>query len=239
MTTNPPQYPGSTSNPAPAAAAGATSAVARQANSLIVGLARHWLALFNTAWAIYLLLPFLAPVFMWLGWTGPAQVIYHIYSVLCHQLPTHSYFLFGSDPTPGSAELVAAGMSASSNLFVQRVFIGNPEIGWKVAFCERDVAIYAGVLAAGLVYAQVRRRMRPLSFKVFVLFALPMAIDGGTQLFGWRESSWWLRSLTGALFAVGCVWLAYPYVDEAMDDVLVGELQRQAAVGTGESSSPL
>jgi uncharacterized membrane protein len=46
-----------------------------------------------------------------------------------------------------------------------------------------------------------------------------MAVDGFTQLFGWRESDWLLRTITGCLFGMATVWLAYPYVQEAMDDV--------------------
>jgi hypothetical protein len=46
-----------------------------------------------------------------------------------------------------------------------------------------------------------------------------MAIDGTTQLIGLRESDWLWRSITGALFGVGSVWLVYPYVEAAMRDV--------------------
>jgi uncharacterized membrane protein len=106
--------------------------------------------------------------------------------------------------------------------------VGNEQVGHKVALCERDVAIYGAVLAAGLLFALMRPRLRPLSLRWFVLLALPMAIDGGTQLFGWRESNWWLRTLTGALFGAAAVWWAYPYIDEAMRDVLVSEAQRRA-----------
>jgi uncharacterized membrane protein len=153
-----------------------------------------------------------------------AQVIYSIYSVLCHQLPTHSYFLFGPSLVPQAPELIPAGMSAGSNLFQVRSFIGTPEVGWKVALCQRDVAIYASVFLTGLLYGLVRYRLRPLPFKIYVLFLIPIAVDGLTQLVGWRESNWWLRTLTGALFGFASVWLAYPYVEEAMQDVLDQEL---------------
>ena len=69
-------------------------------------------------------------------------------------------------------------------------------------------------LVSGLLYGLVRDRMRPLPFKVFVVLCIPIAVDGLTQLFGWRESNWLLRTLTGALFGFAAVWLAYPYVDE-------------------------
>jgi uncharacterized membrane protein len=183
-------------------------------------VARHWLAIFNTAWALYVLVPFLAPVFMYAGMPAAAQVIYSIYSVLCHQLPTHSYFLFGPNLAPQAPELVAVGMSSANNLFQVRSFIGSPEVGWKVALCQRDVAIYASVFVTGLLYGLVRHRLRPLPFKIYLLFLIPIAVDGLTQLVGWRESNWWLRSLTGALFGFASVWLAYPYVEEAMQDVI-------------------
>jgi uncharacterized membrane protein len=154
------------------------------------------------------------------GMPAAAQVIYSIYSVLCHQLPDHSYFLFGPELAPHSPELIAAGMSSGSNLFQVRSFVGNSEIGWKAALCQRDVAIYASVFLTGLLYGLVRHRVRKLSFKIYVLFVIPIAVDGLTQLFGWRESNWWLRTLTGALFGFASVWLAYPYLEEAMQDVL-------------------
>ena len=206
------------------------SKLTRAANNLVIGMARHWLAIFNAVWAVYLFTPFLAPIFMHLGWEAPASIIYAIYSVLCHQLPDHSYFLFGPSLTPLTPELIAGGMPVTDSLLIERSFIGNAEIGWKVALCQRDVAIYAGVLAAGLSYALVRQRTKPLPFKVFVLLAIPIAIDGGTQLIGLRESNWILRTLTGALFGVAAIYLAYPYVQEAMQEVLETELLRRDAM---------
>jgi uncharacterized membrane protein len=37
---------------------------------------------------------------------------------------------------------------------------------------------------------------------------LPMALDGTTQLFGWRESTWALHVITYALFGLGSAWFA-------------------------------
>jgi uncharacterized membrane protein len=196
------------------------STFSRTANGIVIWVARHWLAIFNTAWALYVLLPFLAPVLMQAGMPAAAQVIYTIYSVLCHQIPTHSYFLFGPELAPQAPELIAGGMAAGNDLLQVRVFIGSPEVGWKVALCQRDVAIYAAVFFTGLLYGLVRHRLRPLPFKIYVLFLIPIAVDGLTQLVGLRESNWWLRTLTGALFGFASVWLAYPYVEEAMQDVL-------------------
>jgi uncharacterized membrane protein len=193
---------------------------AQAASAFVVWIARHWLALFNGAWALYVGLPFLAPVLLYLGLDTPARVIYAFYSVLCHQLPDHSYFLFGPQLVPDMATLVANGMSGVDNLFLQRQFVGNEAIGFKVAICQRDVSIYASVLAAGLLFGLVRQRLPELKLRWYLLLVLPIVLDGGTQLFGWRESTWLLRTLTGALFGASSVWLAYPFIDDAMQDVV-------------------
>jgi uncharacterized membrane protein len=205
------------------------SNVSRVASALVLGIARHWLAIFNVAWGTYVLLPFLAPVLMNMGWIAPARVIYAVYSIMCHQLPDHSYFLFGPEAAPNELTLEAGGMAAGLGPLAQRQFVGNELLGFKVAICQRDVAIYGSVLAAGLLFALVRSRLPTLSLRWYLLLLIPMALDGGTQLFGWRESTWLLRTLTGALFGAASVWLAYPYIDEAMQDVVETEEQRRSA----------
>lgn len=202
--------------------------ITRGADRVIRFIARHWLALFNTAFAIYVLTPFAAAILMKVGLQSQAHSIYLLYSLLCHQLPDHSYFLFGPSLAPNEAALIAAGMPNTPDLFIQRTFVGNEAIGYKVALCQRDVAIYASVVVNGLIFALVRKHVRPLRFRWFLLAMIPMAIDGGTQLFGWRESNWVLRTLSGALFGGAAVWWAYPYVDLAMTDVLVNELGEKA-----------
>jgi uncharacterized membrane protein len=198
------------------------SMISDLANRLVLWIAHHWLALFNTAWGLYTILPFIAPLLMWAGLEMPASIIYGIYSFTCHQLPDHSFFLFGSTPVPEAQALMAAGAPDETNLFLFRSFIGNPEVGYKVALCERDVAIYGSVFISGLVFAFARKRgkVRAPSLKVYLLFLIPIAVDGLTQLFGWRESNWLLRTVTGAIFGAASVWLAYPYVDDAMQEVI-------------------
>lgn len=201
------------------------TAISDIANRLVLWIARHWLALFTTAWGMYTVLPFLAPVFMRIGLTAPARIIYGLYSFTCHQLPDHSYFLYGQSAVPQTEALMTAGAPDAANLFLFRSFIGNGEIGYKVALCERDIAIYGSVFVAGLIFALLRRhsKVRAPSLKVYLLFLIPIALDGGTQLIGLRESNWWLRTITGAIFGVASVWLAYPYIEDAMQEVIETE----------------
>ena len=183
----------------------------------IFRLAKHWLALASLFWGLYVGLPLLAPVLMDAGWTAPAKAIYTIYRPACHQRPERSYFYGGPQAVYSIEELEAAGLD--TNPFARA--IGNEELGWKVAFCERDVAIYGSIFIAGLVYGVVRKRWgaRRMRLRIFALFLVPMAIDGLLQLFGVYESNWIMRSLTGAIFGVGAVLFAYPYVEEGFADV--------------------
>jgi uncharacterized membrane protein len=223
----PQDLPPSASQQAHSPAQPAASAATDFVNGLVLWIARHWLALFNTAWAVYVVLPFLAPIFMQAGMTVPARLIYGVYSFTCHQLPDHSYFLFAENPAPLAPELADAGAPPATDLFGFRKYIGDDQFGYKVALCERDIAIYGSVLVGGLIFAVVRRRLRPPSIKVYLLFLIPIAVDGLSQLFGLRESNWWLRTVTGAIFGLATVWLAYPYVEDAMRDVVETEQARQ------------
>jgi uncharacterized membrane protein len=91
--------------------------------------------------------------------------------------------------------------------------------GEQMALCQRDTAIVAAVLVAGLVYALVRHRVRPLRWLVFLLLIAPLAIDGVSQIPGWRESTWELRVITGALFGVAAVWLVYPLLERSASEI--------------------
>jgi uncharacterized membrane protein len=92
--------------------------------------------------------------------------------------------------------------------------------GEQMAFCQRDTAIYTSLLLAGLAYILIRRHLRPLRWSRFFLLITPMAIDGFTQLFGLRESTWELRVITGTLFGIASVWLLYPHLQIGMAEMV-------------------
>lgn len=176
--------------------------------TLLLGVQRHWLLAVNVLVAVFAGLPLLAPVLLASGFTDAAIAIYAAYQLVCHQWAFRSYFLFGP-----AIEYGPGVLSAHVGPEAMYGFVGSPELGYKVAFCERDVAIYLTVLLAGLAYGRYRERLPSLGLAGYALLILPMAIDGFTQLFGWRESTVELRTLTGALFGVASVWLIYPRVD--------------------------
>lgn len=198
------------------------------ADRFVFWLSKHWLAVFNTLAFLYVGLPTLAPVLLYLGAVWPARVIYLIYNPLCNQLPQRSWFLFGPQfayTLPELAQWLGDNPLAST-------FVGNEAVGYKMALCQRCTAIHGAILLFGLLYALGRRRVRPLPWWAYVGFGLlPMAADGGYQFLSYvlplllpgfpivpYETTPLMRALTGMLFGLATVWLAYPYVQETMDE---------------------
>lgn len=173
---------------------------------LALSFARHWLLFINLSIGIWVGLPWLAPVFMHWGWEKAADFVYLLYSVQCHQLPQRSFFLFGSQSMYSLSPIQGAGVDVTSP-FLLRQFIGNAEMGWKVAWSDRMVSMYSSILLFGLTYALVRKWMKPLSPWGFALLLVPMAVDGGTHLIsdlagigqGFRDTNAWLAAMTGNL----------------------------------------
>jgi uncharacterized membrane protein len=199
-------------------------------------ISKHYMLVLNTLVIIYVGLPFLAPVLMSAGYTRPATTIYRFYGLVCHQLAFRSWFVFGEQAaypreTAGVDNLIpfgaATGLSEQDEL-AARQFVGNPEVGYKVALCERDVAIYGGILLFGIIFSLTGRRIKPLPWYLWLLVGiLPIAIDGFSQLlsqpplnmFQYRESTPMLRTITGFLFGFTTAWFGYPIVEESMADV--------------------
>lgn len=172
---------------------------------------RHWLLWTNLFLGSYALLPWLSPLLRALGYETAGRALYLAYRPFCHQRPELSYHLWG----------------------------------YPVAYCHRDTAIYTALFLAGLAFGFARTRLRPLPGWAFVLFALPLAADGFTQLpraflpdwplrvenrwavaltfgrlperFYYGDAvgslNWWLRTVTGVLFAVGLAWAVFPRVE--------------------------
>jgi uncharacterized membrane protein len=203
-------------------------------NRAVLFFARHWLAAFNLIVFLYVGMPVAAPTLMKLGAYQPARWIYAVYAPMCHQLAFRSFFLFGEQPVyPRAAADTqwmtfgqATGQSEDDFLNARR-FTGDPRLGYKVALCERDVAIYGGILLAGLLFGLVRKRLPPAPIALWILLGIvPIALDGGSQLLSnlpflpltVRESTPFLRVLTGSMFGIMNVWLAYPYVEETMHE---------------------
>ncbi len=173
-------------------------------------MASRWFLIFLSLYGLWVWLPFLAPVFMHLGWSAGGQAIYFVYSFFCHQLPERSFFLFGQKPMYSLSEIQAVWKD-TLNPLVLRQFIGNPQMGWKVAWSDRMISFYTSVWIFSVATWPFRRRIKPLSWLGFALLLLPMVLDGGTHMLsdisgigqGFRDSNQWLAVLTNNSMPAG------------------------------------
>ncbi|MEW5828356.1 MAG: DUF2085 domain-containing protein [Chloroflexota bacterium] len=183
------------------------SLASREPLSLAGRLAKNWFLVFAVVYGLWVWTPFLAPLFMRLGWDGPANAIYFVYSFFCHQLPERSYFLFGPQVNYSLAEIRAAWVDTINPLLL-RQFTGAAGMGWKVAWSDRMISFYGGVWLFGLLWYPLRRRVKNLPWWGLALFLLPMALDGGTHFIsdlagigqGFRDTNLWLAALTNSAF---------------------------------------
>jgi uncharacterized membrane protein len=200
---------------------------------IIYNLSRRWIIVFGIILGLYAGLPFLAPVFMKLGWDNPARLIYIIYSLLCHQLPQRSYFLFGPKLTY-SLPVIQSAWQNTVDPIVLRQFIGNSGMGWKVAWSDRMVSMFISIWLFGLLWWPLRHRLKPLPWWGLVLFLLPMAVDGTSHLIsdlagigqGFRDTNIWLATLSlnafPASFYAGDAWGSFNSLMRLLTGVLFG-----------------
>lgn len=218
---------------------------------------KHYLAVLNFVMLLYFGLPLLAPVLMNAGATAPANAIYTIYKPLCHQFGFRSFFLFGEQAYYPLEEAHVNGVltfdqatgiedlrnPAGIGRYDAREFTGNETVGYKMALCERDMAIYAAIFLFGVFYAVSGRKIKPLHWMLWILIGMgPIGLDGFSQLFSQMEWTWlsgilpyresipFLRVLTGALFGLATAWFAYPALEESMSETRQFFVKKFAAV---------
>ncbi|HLG76226.1 MAG TPA: DUF2085 domain-containing protein [Ktedonobacteraceae bacterium] len=88
--------------------------------------------------------------------------------------------------------------------------------GHQLGLCARNFSIYASMFVGSLIFVLSKKRLPGIPWWLWVLLILPMAVDGTTQMFGLRESSWELRLLTGTLFGLGNVLFALPLMQRSL-----------------------
>jgi len=183
---------------------GRTSGLVIGIDKLILTFGRHWLLVVNVMAGLFIGLTVAAPLLMVLGLEGPAWVLYRFYALNCHQLPQRSYFLFGPDGVDTySLEQILAWGGDPGHL---RGFVGNAEVGFKMAMAHRNTAIYTGVFLAGLAYALLRHRLRALPWKWYLILIAPMFFDGVSHVvsevagLGFRDTNAWATWLAGGVF---------------------------------------
>jgi uncharacterized membrane protein/glutaredoxin len=216
--------------------------VITRADRISLWTSKHYLLLINLLLFLYFGIPILAPVFKEAGLNIPAEVIYRIYRPLCHQWSFRSWFLFGKQAyyphaAAGIANVLtfeeATGITdlTDPSRTEARLFEGNEYLGYKIALCQRDEAIWGSMFLFGIIYSLSGRRIKKLHWILWIVIGLiPVGLDGFSQLFSqlpgnfihsilpYRESTPLLRTLTGFLFGWTTAWFTIPLIEETMEE---------------------
>jgi len=196
----------------------------------------HWLFFVNLFFLFYFGLPVLAPILLAYDYDLLAYPIYKVYSYLCHQMPSHSYFILGKQVAMCQRclaiyiSMFIGGLIFSLNMVRNRLSPLN--IRWYL-LCLIPMGIDGGLqfvteitvvipilvlwvigliliaVLSLLLYRQNGLHWQTISFFLAGPFCL-IVID----LSGGYESNWQMRSLTALIFAIGTIWAAYPLLEQ-------------------------
>src|SRR5688500_4214666 len=196
-------------------------------------ISKHWLRKVCISLAVFVGIPWLAPVFAALGWLGLADPIYTAYALTCHQLPERAGTVFGYQ--------VAFCFRNTA------IYAGVLGFGMLYGLArDRDVSF-------------LRPLRKAIPWWVFVLLLLPLLADGLTHMFGLRDTmgeimmekpsfgsffigsqayslNSWLRVITGGLSGLGAVWFAFPRMARAVEQSeALRLLYKHAAISARQS----
>ncbi len=186
---------------------------------------------------IHAFLPILSPILFNFNSESPVAIgIQEIYAHFCHQRVDRSLFLFGDSPdskyfyTVEELQNLRYLPLKDSGYHFGLPYWGNSEVGYKVAFCIRDVALYSSLVLFGFILVfsmNVYKKIPKFHWLVIVVLVLPMALDGSFQIlnsifqFPWVPDEYMesilKRIVTGILFGMGIAMLIFTNLKDASD----------------------
>lgn len=209
----------------------------RSKNSFGLSLSKYYPIIISFIILLFLGGSVLAPFMAIKGKNNAANALYRFYGIFCHQLAFRSFFIEGEQPyyprELANIKKVKTYEEEFNDPFLDlqkaRAIVGSSISGYKIALCERDVAIYLSLALAGIVFQLSKKKIKSIPWYIWFLIALiPIAIDGFSQLpglsSGWptwvpkRESTPFLRVLTGSLFGGGTGWYMFPQMEESLSE---------------------
>jgi len=100
--------------------------------------------------------------------------------------------------------------------------------GYQMPVCARCTGIYTGALILTIIYPFLRRLKDKSTPSKYYLIAslIPIALDGGTQLIGLRESFNELRFVTGFIFGGILIFYLVPVFSQLVMGI-AGELKNK------------
>lgn len=184
---------------------------------------------------IYTILPLLSPLFFHFGMDRFGWYIQTLYRFTCHQRPERSLFFFGPKLSYTIEELARNGYEPN---IIGYPFIGNPELGYKVAFCVRDTFIYTTLIISAIISTASKKRLK-VPWWIIVLLVVPLVIDGSLQFISelahimhygpditiakpFYLSNNWNRAITGALFGTGLGFFLFSELRQSLNESCPG-----------------
>jgi uncharacterized membrane protein len=218
-------------------------------NSIGLMIAKHYPLIIAGLLFLFIGGSILAPILASSGKTKAANGLYGFYSVFCHQLAFRSFFIFGNqavyprelahleDLTTYEQQFNDPGL----DVIQASKTIGNTESGYKIALCERDLAIYTSLGLSALIFQLLKKKSKPIPwYWWFIIALIPIAIDGFSQLpgisSGWpdwlprRESTPFLRVLTGTLFGGVTGFYMFPLMEDSLKETRYTLLRQRAII---------
>lgn len=165
---------------------------------------------------LYVFVAFLAPISMKYGYESIGKGIYELYERFCHQRVERSLFIFGKSSFYTVAQLQeydylpSTSDSNSYPIYFGHDYVGNEDIGYKVAICVRDIGLYLAFAISGILIGLKKRTSVP--WKWVVILILPIFLDIGLQwiveifridTFLWFVNDLNKRWVTGILAGIG------------------------------------
>ena len=194
-------------------------------------LRRGYALLFAFVFIFYIGMAAMPALLMASGHDSAGKLIYRGFHFLCHQYPWRSWYLKGEQPYYPLISSEGSGIKsieeASGMTLAEihpRTFYGNPQMGYKMAVCQRDAAIYGTMALFSLCFFLSRNRIRRVDWKLWLIAGvMPMGVDGIWQMVSqlipglpFRESTPFLRTLTGALFGFFTCWYLLPTLEGSL-----------------------
>ncbi len=207
-------------------------------------LARHWLTLFNLFFFTYAGLPLLAPFLLAAGYTTPALFIYRAYGLTCHQLPDHSFFIFGHQVAICQrCTAIHATMALAGLLYVllrarrlpsltfrwYPLFLipigmdGGMQLISELLVVIPAYSLWAVGLVAIAIFSLILYFQNGLCWQVWLFFLAGPVSLLLVQYVGPYESDWLRRTVTGIIYAIGTLWLVYPTLEEGFRETASSE----------------
>lgn len=168
-------------------------------------------------------------LFMFVHWATLLMVMLGTLVTLALSVPFLSYFGLDAIAKPIFYNLHFVCAQIPSHSFY--IF------GHQLGMCERNFSIYASMFVGSLIFVLSKKRLKGIPWWIWLLLVLPLALDGTTQMFGLRESTWQLRVLTGVLFGFGNVWFVLPMMQKSLDETPMSPPRYQLGSQPGQSET--